>query len=232
MTVQEPVLTLYAHPLAAYCWKVKLALYESQTPFRTELIDGRPKAHPALSALWPIGKMPVLHDATGDRVVPESTIIIEYLQRHYPGSIALIPDEPALQLDVRLWDRFFDLHIQTPMTKLVIDRLRPDDRKDPAGVDEAREALDTAYAILAPRMATRIWAAGDDFTLADCAALPALFYADAIRPFSRAHPTLAGYLDRLTTRPSARRVIREAQPFFQFFPFHAALDPRFTSPDF
>ncbi|WP_158814155.1 glutathione S-transferase family protein [Methylocapsa sp. S129] len=232
MPTNEPALTLYSHPLASYCWKVLVALYETGTPFRSALIEGMPKAHPTLSGFWPIGKMPLLHDAARDKAVPETTIIIEYLQQYYPGSVRLIPEQPALQLDVRLWDRFFDLYVHTPMQKLVTDRMRPDDRKDPAGVDEARATLDTAYAMLEKRMAAQTWAVGDDFTLADCSAMPALFYAEAVHPFSETHPALARYFDRLTGRPSARRTIREAQPFFHWFPFHEALNPRFTSPDF
>lgn len=228
----EPVLTLYSHPLSSYCWKVLLALYETGTPFRKELVEGLPKAHPTLSGFWPIGKMPLLHDAARDQAVPESSIIIEYLRRYYPSTAALIPDELAPQLEARQWDRFFDLYVHTPMGKQVIDRLRPDDGKDPAGVDEARATLDTAYAMLEQRMGTRTWVAGDSFTIADCSAMPALFYAEAVQPFSASHPALAAYLDRLTDRPSARRTIRDARPYFHFFPFHDALDARFISPDF
>ena len=176
--------------------------------------------------------MPLLHDAARDRAVPESTIIIEYLQRCYPSAVALIPEEAAAQLEARLWDRFFDLYVHTPMQKLVTDRLRPDDGKDPAGVDEARATLGTAYDMLEKRLAMQGWVAGEAFTIADCAAIPALFYAQAVHPFSTSHPALAGYFDRLTDRPSARRTIREAQPYFNFFPFQDALDARFTSPDF
>ncbi len=232
MPTNEPALTLYSHPLASYCWKALVALYETGTPFRSALIEGLPKANPTLSAFWPIGKMPLLHDAARDKAVPETTIIIEYLQHHYPGAATLIPEQTALQLDVRLWDRFFDLYVHTPMQKLVADRMRPMDQKDPAGAGEAKATLDTAYAMLEQRMATRMWAVGDDFTMADCAAMPALFYAEAVHPFSGSHPALTAYFERLMARPSARRTIREAQPYFHFFPFHDALNPRFTSPNF
>jgi glutathione S-transferase len=124
------------------------------------------------------------------------------------------------------------LLVHTPMGKHVIDRLRPDDGKDPAGVAETRALLDTAYAMLEKRLATRDWVAGDAFTLADCAAMPTLFYAQAVHPFRHSHPALAAYLDRLTDRPSVRRTVREAQPYLHFFPFHDGLDARFTSPDF
>jgi glutathione S-transferase len=208
MPTNEFALTLYSHPLASYCWKALMALYEAGTPFRNELVEGLPKTTPTLSAFWPIGKMPVLHDAARDQAVPETTIIVEYLQQHYPGAATLIPEQTALGLDVRLWDRFFDLYVHTPMQKLVTDRMRPDDRKDPAGASEAKAMLDTAFAMLEQRMATPTWVVGGDFTLADCSAMPALFYAEAVHPFSGSHPALAGYFDRLTARrgePSARR---------------------------
>ena len=232
MPTNEPTLTLYAHPLSSYCWKVLVALYETGVPFRQERVDGLPKAHPTLSGLWPIGKMPLLHDAARDQAVPESTIIVEYLQCYYPGASTLIPEDAAPQLEARQWDRFFDLYIHTPMQKHVIDRLRPDDGKDPVGVADAKALLDTAYAMLEQRMATRDWVVGETFTLADCAAMPALFYAQAVHPFGPSHPALTTYLNRLTDRPSARRTIREAQPYFHFFPFHDALDARFASADF
>ena len=227
----EPELTLYGHPLASYCWKVLIALYETQTPFRNELIEGLPKAHPILSALWPIAKMPVLYDRANGRTVPETTIIIEYLQSHHPGTVALIPQQSDAALEARLWDRFFDLYVQTPMQKLVSDRMRAVDQRDPSGVTEAKAQFDTAYAMLEDRLAHQSWAAGEAFTLADCAATPALFYAAAVYPFRDSHPALQRYFERLTHRPSARRTIREAQPYLQFFPFHEALDLRFKSPD-
>lgn len=231
MPTTDPALTLYYHPLAAYCWKALIALYENGTPFRGEVIDGRPKDHAALSGLWPVGKMPVLHDAARDASVPETSIIIDYLQRHYPGPVQLIPAEPEAALDARLWDRCFDLYVSTPMQKLVADRLRPEGERDPAGVAEAKAMLDTAYAMLEARMAMRVWAAGKALTMADCAALPALFYAEAVHPFSPAHPALAAYLDRLVARPSVRRVLAEARPFLPWFPFHEALNPRFAGAD-
>lgn len=231
MANSEPGLTLYGHPLASYCWKVLIALYETETPFRNELIEGLPKAHPTLAALWPIAKMPVLHDTANDRIVPETTIIIEYLQTAHPGTIALIPQQSAAALEARLWDRFFDLYVQTPMQKLVSDHMKDTDQRDPAGVAEAKAQFDTAYAMLEGRLARQTWAAGETFTLADCAAMPALFYAAAVYPFRDSHPALQRYFERLTDRPSARRTIREAQPYFHYFPFHEALDSRFKSPD-
>jgi glutathione S-transferase len=228
MTGNEPTLTLYMHPLSSYCWKALIALYESEIPFRTEMIQGRPAEHEKLRRLWPIAKMPVLQDAARGQAVPEASIIIEYLQQHYPGRTSLIPRDPDSQLQARLWDRFFDLYVHTPLQKLVNDRLRTAGQQDPTGAAEARDTLATAYDMLEERMRSCEWAAGDTFTLADCAALPALFYSAAAQPFARSHPHLARYFERLLTRPSVQRAIDGARPYFHFFPMHDALEPRFT----
>ena len=220
-------LTLHLHPLASYCWKVLLALYEAGTPFQTAQIHGLPKDNKAYTELWPMAKMPLLQD--GESVLPETSIIIDYLQDHHPGSIRLIPADSDAAREVRLWDRFFDLYVHTPMQKLVSDRLRPQDAKDPFGVKEARATLDSAYALLDRRMAERKWAAGDAFSMADCAAMPPLFYVAAVHPYRATWPALGAYFERLVSRPSAQRVIREAQPWFQYFPFADALEPRFLA---
>jgi glutathione S-transferase len=218
---------LYMHPLASYCWKVLLALYEADTPFETVQIDGSPKESDKYTALWPMAKMPLLQD--GEEVVPETSIIIEYLQKHRPGKAVLIPAEADAARMVRLWDRAMDLYVHSPMQKIVTNQLRAEGARDPVGVEEARVTLDTAYAMLDRRMADRTWVAGDDFSMADCAAMPPLFYADAVHPYRKRFPVLAAYFERLASRPASRRVITEAQPWFQYFPFVHALEPRFLS---
>ena len=227
MPHDEPALILHMHPLASYCWKVLIALYEAGTPFRTVQIDGVRKENDAYAALWPIAKMPLLQD--GERVVPETSIIIDYLQARYPGATDLIPADADAAREVRLWDRFFDLYVHTPMQKFVSDRLRPEGAKDAAGVADAGAMLGTAYAMLERRMAARAWVAGDAFSMADCAAMPPLFYADAVHPYRASYPALAAYFERLVSRPSVQRVIREAQPWLRYFPFADALEPRFLA---
>jgi glutathione S-transferase len=227
MSADQAALTLHMHPLASYCWKVLLALYEADTPFETNRIDGAPKESDKYTALWPMAKMPLLQD--GERVIPETTIIIEYLQAHRPGRAVLIPAGTDAAREVRLWDRAFDLYIHSPMQKIVGDRLRPEGTKDAFGVQEARATLDAAYAMVDQRMATRTWIVGDDFSMADCSAMPPLFYADAVHPYRARFPSLAAYFERLAGRPCAQRVIREAQPWFQYFPFAQALEPRFLA---
>jgi glutathione S-transferase len=221
-------LTLYYHPLASFCWKVQIALYENGTPFSGEVVDLADKESSArFFELWPVGKMPVLRDDQRDQTVPETTIIIEYLDRYYPGSRKLLPGDEDLRLDARLWDRFFDLYVQQPMQRIVAQRLRPEDERDPRAVPESTAALQMAYHMLERRLATRTWAIGDTFSMADCAAFPALFYASTVVPFGEARPQTAAYLDRLLGRPSVVRVLDEARPYFEMYPFKESIPARF-----
>jgi glutathione S-transferase len=215
-------LTLHFHPLASYCHKVLIALYENDTPFTPHMVDlSDGSARAALLKLWPIGKFPVLSDDALKQTVPESSIIIEYLDRHYPGKTQFIPADAERARGVRLSDRFYDLYVHEPMQKIVGDRLRPADKKDPHGVEEAKARLATAYDIIEEEMTTRPFASGDGFSLADCAAAPALFYANEVMPFGKAHGNLAAYFGRLKARPSYARVLREAEPYLAMFPREA-----------
>jgi glutathione S-transferase len=212
-------LTLHFHPLSSFCHKVLIALYENDTPFTPQIVDLMDEGErSAFRKLWPIGKFPVLRDDARDRTVPESSIIIEYLDQYYPGKTKFIPADADLARQMRLRDRYFDLHIHMHLQKIVGDRLRPADKKDPYGVDDARTRMATALDALEGQMASRIWAMGDAFTLADCAAAPALFYADKVAPLLPAYPNVTAYLDRLKQRPSFARALKEAEPYFKFFP--------------
>jgi glutathione S-transferase len=212
-------LTLYYHPLASYCWKVLIALYENQTAFAPRLVDlSDPAQREALGQLTPLLKFPLLVEDTTGRVVPESSIIIEYLATHHPGRVALIPTSPAAALEARLQDRFFDLQIHEPMQKHVGDKLRPADKRDPYGVAQAHSQIERGYDMLEQLLQKREWAAGNDFTIADCAAAPALYYANRVHPITPARPQLASYLERLHARPSFARVFDEAGPYLHFFP--------------
>jgi glutathione S-transferase len=221
-------LTLYMHPLASFCHKVLIALYENDVAFQPEIVDfGDPGSAAELLSRWPVGKIPVLYDSGRERVMPETSIIIEYVQLHYPGPVPLLPPNEGDRLDARFWDRFFDLYISVPMQKIVADRLRPEDGKDPVGVAEARRTLDMAYAMIDAQMAGKEWAIGGRFTLADCAAAPALFYASIVHPFYEAQRELKAYFERLLDRPSMRRTLREARPYFSMFPYRDAMPDRF-----
>jgi glutathione S-transferase len=210
-------LALYAHPFSSYCQKVLVALYESGTSFEYRKLESA-ATMAELKKRWPLGKFPLLVD--DGRSVIEATCIIEHLDLHHPGSRRLIPADAAAALEVRFLDRFFDNYLATPQQKIVFDMLRPVDRRDSYGVEEARRTLDTAYAWLDRHMAGREWAAGDAFTLADCAAAPFLFYADwthRIAAFGNVH----AYRKRLLTRPSFARAVNEARPYRKLFPLGA-----------
>jgi glutathione S-transferase len=213
-------LLLYAHPFSSYCQKALIALYENNTPFEWRLLgpdDARAVAEHA--ALWPLRRMPVLVD--DGRVMAEASIIVEHLGLRHPGPVRLVPEDPAEALDVRMMDRFFDNYVMTPMQKVVFDCIRAPADRDPYGVGEARALLDTAYAWLDDTMARREWAAGDAFSLADCAAAPSLFYADWVHPVGDAFPHVRAYRQRLLARPSFARAVDEARPYRSFFPLGA-----------
>lgn len=212
-------LIFHYHPLASFCWKALIALYENGTEFTPKLIDfGNPDSRAEFAALWPLAKMPVLEDDAEGAVVPETSIIIDYLDRHRPGPVRFVPEDPDRARQVRLWDRIFDNYVQHPMQKIVGDRLRPEGQKDRFGVEEARTLLATALGMVENQVADRRWATGEDFTVADCAAAPALFYADKVAPMAGRYPNTLAFLERLKARSSFARVLEEAEPYFQYFP--------------
>ncbi len=208
-------LTLHEHPFAMYCWKVLIALYDRHIPFTAVMEGDRSE----IAALWPPASIPLLVD--DGRVIPESTTIVEYLDR-YGDAPPLIPADPEAALQARIWDRVMDGYVATPVQAIVGDSLRPAEVQDPYGVDQARAALDLAYTTLDAQLGrtqSGDWLAGDSFTLADCAAAPALHYADVIQEIDRNdHPALAAYYDRLLARTSVARVIDEARPYREVFP--------------
>lgn len=221
-------LVLHFHPLASFCHKVLIGLYENDTPFTGHVVDLQdPGASAEFFSLWPVGKMPVLRDEARDRTIPETTIILEYLDSNYPGPRPLLPAGETARLEARLWDRFYDLYVHAPMQKIVADELRPANEKDPRGVSDARENLHVAYGMIERQMAKSEWAAGEHFSIADCAAAPALFYAAILEPFPASSTQLAAYFERLMRRPSVVRTIAEARPYFHMFPFRDLVPERF-----
>jgi glutathione S-transferase len=199
-------LKLYFHPLSSFCQKALTALYENGTPFEPIVVDLFNEASAAaLKKIWPIGKFPVLRDEARDRTVPESSIIIEYLAQHYPGKSQLVPADAELAR-------------QTPMQKIVTDKLRPAGKNDAYGVDQAKTLLQTSLGMIDQDMATKTWVMGDAFTMADCAAAPSLFYANMVMPFGATHKNAARYLGRLMERPSFARAVEEAQPYLKLMP--------------
>jgi glutathione S-transferase len=212
-------LKFYFHPLSSFCHKALIALYESGAAFEPVIVHlGEPQSRAAFLKIWPVGKFPVLRDEAADRTIPESSIIIEYLAQHFPGKSQLVYADPDRARQTRLRDRFFDFYVHLPMQKVIGDRLRGEGQHDPFGVEEARRQIRTAYDMLEKDMAGRKWAMGEDFTLADCAAAPALFYANLAEPFGPGHGQVAAYLERLKGRPSYARVLQEAEPYFSMIP--------------
>ena len=212
-------LVLYGHPFSSYCQKALIALYENDLPFELRVLGEDERTEAEHTALWPMRKMPVLVD--DGRVLFEATVIVEHLDVQHPGRVQLVPRDPREALEVRMLDRFFDNYVMTPMQKIVGDRIRPEESRDRYGVEEARDMLDTAYAWLDGELLGRRWASGDAFTLADCAAAPALFYADWAHPIEPRHANVVRYRRRLLTRPSFARAVDEARPYRPNFPLGA-----------
>jgi glutathione S-transferase len=211
-------LKLYFHPLSSFCQKVLTALYENGTPFQGEVVNFMDPIEDAeFRKLWPIRRFPLLRDVARDKIVPESTTIIEYLDGHYAGPSRLIPSDPEVAAETRFWDRFFDLYIHVPMQKIVTDRLRPAGSNDAFGVAQAKELIETAYGILDPHLGGREWANGAGFSMADCAAAAPLTFADMQVPIG-ARKNLTAYLTRLKARPSFARTWKEAEPFLAMVP--------------
>ena len=208
---------IYGHPFASFYWKTLIALYERQVPFEFLMVDGEHPANAeAIGRLAPTGQFPVLVD--GDRVVIESAAIIEYLDLHHGDAPPLVPADRRAAIEARQMDSVFDDYVMAPLGRMVFNALRPQDKRDPQIVVEARTTLDKSYAWLNRWMANRKWAANDTFSIADCAAAPALFYANKVAPFRDSHRHVARYLDRLMERPSFARVLEEAAPYFKMFP--------------
>ena len=208
---------LYAHPFSSYSQKVLIALYENATPFEYRSLED-PSANVELTSLWPLKRFPVLVDR--GHTILETSTIVEYLQMHYPGLVRLIPEGDA-GVEVRMLDRIFDNYVMTPMQKVVLNQLRAEPDRDSYGVTEARGFLERIYAWLDVRLAGRAWAAGEAFTLADCAAAPSLFYADWAHEISFTHSSLRAYRARLLAHPSIVRAVDEARPYRGYFPLGA-----------
>ena len=211
-------LVLHYHPLASFCWKPLIALYENDTAFEPVMVDlGNPESRAAFEKVWPMAKFPVLVDTDRGATIAESTTIVEYLDTFHPGPVRLLPVDQDGAWQARMWDRVFDHYLQEPMQKIVGDRLRPDGGHDLQGVEQALGGLRQAYAMLEPLLVGRDWFL-DEFSLVDCSAAPALLYADAVLPFTASEVNLLGYLNRLKERPSFARVLEEAEPYFDYFP--------------
>ena len=213
-------LQLFGHPFSSYTQKALIALYENGTPFEFRMLSPEEPANAAeFARLWPIKRFPILVDE--GQTILEATTVIEYLEARYPGPVRLIPAAADSAIEARMLDRVFDNYVMNTQQKCVLDALRKPDARDAQGVAEAKAMLDTIYAWLDERMANRAWAVDDKFSLADCAAGPALFYADWTYRIPEKFANLIGYRQRLLARPSFARAIDEARPYRAFFPLGA-----------
>ncbi|WP_086734385.1 glutathione S-transferase family protein [Erythrobacter colymbi] len=212
---------LYGHPFSSYTWKAAIALDEKGLTYEFRTLGPDQAEHQAeLSALWPLAKFPVIDD--GGTAVAESSIIIEHLDLHHPGP-RLITADPAQALAVRFMDRVFDNHVMGNMQAIVSEHLPfVTPTPDQGRIDRAKAALVAVYAWLEANLPDARWACGDDFSLADCAAAPALFYADWTHPIAETHPRLRAYRARLLARPSVARAVDGARPYRHFWPLGPA----------
>lgn len=208
-------LAMYLHPFSSYCMIAKVAFYEKGIDFQEKLLDGSEPVASEFAALWPIKRFPVLTD--GDRFVFEAACIIEYLEALHPDRRPLIPTDPLAAVDVRMWFRFFDNYINEPQQRMVYAALGREAREDERWI----AAFETAFAVLEKRMRGRTWVAGDEFSMADCIAAPALLYADWTHPIPKKFEAVWAYRDRLLARPSYARTLDEARPYRHFFPLGA-----------
>jgi glutathione S-transferase len=211
-------LQLFAHPFASYCWKVLIALYADGTPFEYRMLDQEhPENFQELLRHWPFGKFPILLD-DGEPLI-ETTPIIDYLYAHYRGPNDWIP-AGEMEQRVRFLDRFFDLYVMNNMQRIVAEALRPEESKDPYGLEQARRELNKAYDWIEGQLGDP-WAIGETFTLADCAAAPSLFYADWVQPIGETRPQLKAYRANLLAHPAVARCVEEARPYRSLFPLGA-----------
>lgn len=213
-------LALYGHLFSSYTQKVLIALYENAAPFEFRSVGPEAPQHSeSWLARWPLRKFPLLVD--GERNIAETSIIIEYLQLNHPGPVRLLPEDPAAALEVRFLDRFFDLHVMDAAQHAVNGALTGEPVKRAEGLALSKEKLERAYGWLEAELAGRRWAAGESYTLADCAASPALFYADWVHEISDDYPVLRAYRTRLLARPSFARAVDDARYFRPYFPLGA-----------
>jgi glutathione S-transferase len=209
------MLTLYGHPVSSYTWKVLISLYENATPFEPVTVDEGTYAD--FIAKWPMGKFPILLDRDRNTMTTETSVIIEYLDIYYPGRTRFIPKDVDAALEVRRWDRVFD-HLNTTMSKVVLDNIRAEGQHDPVGVEEAKRIIHGIYGVVEAQLGEREFIVGDSFSLADCSAAPALWYGVRNVPLDGKYPRIAAYRERLIARPSFARALEESEPLFHLYP--------------
>lgn len=205
---------LYSFPLSTYSQKVLIALGEKGVTCEIEdvmLFDDEQRAR--YREVYPLGKIPLLVLDDG-HMIPESSIIVEYLDTHFDSGTRLIPVDAEASRKVRFQDRMLDLYLNDPVATLVFQSWKPESERDAELVERASFRIGVMYRFMNQEMAHRTWSAGDDFTLADCAAAPPLFYAREVAPFDE-YPNVVAYWERLEARASYAAVVEAARPHLE-----------------
>jgi len=207
---------LYYHPLSQYCQKVLIACYEKNISFEGEIVDlMNPQAHEEYQKIYPIGKIPYLV-LDNDWKIPESSIIVEYLDTHFDKGPLLIPKDKDQSRQARFHDRMMDLYFCNPLGSIFLNSLKPKDQQNPEAVKGWRKTIDIVYGFLNQHLEKNTWVMGNDFTIADCALAPNLNYARNLHPFDQ-QPNISNYWNRLSERPSIKRLLKEMAPYLEEF---------------
>lgn len=212
------MLQLYGHPFSSYTWKALIALYANGTAFEfRQLGEDRPEYAAVVAAAGPSGQFPVLVD--GDRTVFEATSIIEYLDLHYRGAARFLPDDPAEAVQVRMWDRVFDLHVMNVMQLAVAAKIADGDLDPEAARALVRDKLLRTYGWIESWLAEYVQR--ERITLVECAAAPSLFYADWVIEIPENCPRLLAWRAHLLALGPVTRCVEDARPFRPWFPLGA-----------
>ncbi len=207
---RETLVKLYYFPLSTYSQKVLIALYEKAIEFESEitnLIDAH--AREKYRNVYPMGKIPLLMD-DNEYMVPESSIIIEYLDQLKAPK--MIFGDATQQRQIRFKDRIYDLYLAEPVTTLLFQNMKPEDNRDAERIDTARRRINTMYMFMDQELAQQRFSNGSEFSMSDCAAAAGLFYARREAPFDD-YPNVCRYWERLLAKPSVQRVHEEAEPY-------------------
>ncbi len=205
---------LYFAYLSTYSQKVLLALYEKDIPFTPHLVDLSSEQDRAeYHKLYPFGKVPLLVREDG-RLIPESTIIVEYLETAFPQAPVLIPKDPEEARKARFMDRMCDLYLNDPVVSLIFESWKPEEQRDSEMMAKASEKIGIMYRYMEDQLAQTEFLAGDTFTMADCAAMPVLFYANSFAPFG-GFDHIHRYWESVSQRPAFLKLKQEAEPYIK-----------------
>ncbi len=216
MTYQEENLAmkLYYNPISSYSQKALIAFYEKGIDFEPNIVNLMdPDDLAKYRDVYPMGKIPCLVLDDG-HLIPESSIIIEYIDDM--GEPRLIDGDSEQTRKIRFKDRMIDLYLDDSIVTLLFQGMKPEDQRDPERMATAQFRIDTMYSFMEAEFEKHPFASGNKFSMADCAAAPALFYAEQAAPFA-AYKNISAYWERLRQRPSVQRTHEEARPVLEAF---------------